>query len=71
VAGVTASIPLFQGGARRAGAPGAGREGATMEQEIGTERQVIATVRGLVVLAGGQGSDRAEPDGGGRRGAQP
>ena len=46
VAGVTASIPLFQGGA-----PGArvrqaqATQGATMEQEIGTERAVIATVR--------------------------
>lgn len=45
-AGVRATIPLFQGGLpaalrRQAQA----REGATLEQEIGTERQVIAAVR--------------------------
>ncbi|WP_225207077.1 TolC family outer membrane protein [Novosphingobium huizhouense] len=45
-AGVQASIPLFQGGlpaARERQAQAV--EGATMEQEISTEREVIATVR--------------------------
>jgi outer membrane protein len=45
-AGVKASIPIFQGGlpaAQRRQAQA--REGAAMEQEIGTERAVIASVR--------------------------
>lgn len=45
-AGVRATIPLFQGGlpaAQRRQAQA--REGATLEQEIGIERQVIASVR--------------------------
>ncbi|MEN9718207.1 MAG: hypothetical protein RIQ99_1085 [Pseudomonadota bacterium] len=45
-AGVRASIPLFQGGlpaAQRRQAQA--REGATMEQEIGVERAVVANVR--------------------------
>lgn len=45
-AGVRASIPIFQGGlpaAQRRQAQA--REGAAMEQEIGTERAVIASVR--------------------------
>jgi outer membrane protein len=44
--GLRASIPLFQGGlpaARRRQAQA--REGATLEQEIGTEREVIAATR--------------------------
>ncbi len=46
VAGLTASIPLFQGGAPSARVRQAqATQGATMEQEIGTERAVIATVR--------------------------
>lgn len=45
-AGVRATIPLFQGGLPAAQQRQAqGREGATLEQEIGTEREVIATVR--------------------------
>lgn len=45
-AGVSASIPLFQGGlpaAQRRQAQA--REGATLEQEIGIEREVIAATR--------------------------
>lgn len=46
VSGVTASIPLFQGGAPAARVRQAeATQSATMEQEIGAERQVIATVR--------------------------
>lgn len=46
IAGVTATIPLFQGGAPAARIRQAqATQGATMEQEIGTERAVIATVR--------------------------
>ncbi|MEQ1542074.1 MAG: TolC family outer membrane protein [Novosphingobium sp.] len=44
--GIRATIPLFQGGlpaARRRQAQA--REGATLEQEIGTEREVIAATR--------------------------
>jgi type I secretion outer membrane protein, TolC family len=45
-AGVRATIPLFQGGLPAAQQRQAqAREGATLEQEIGTEREVIATVR--------------------------
>ena len=45
-AGVRATIPLFQGGLPAAQERQAqAREGATLEQEIGTERLVIATVR--------------------------
>ena len=44
--GVRASIPLFQGGLPAAQQRQAqAREGATMEQEIGVEREVIASVR--------------------------
>ncbi|WP_296675334.1 TolC family outer membrane protein [Novosphingobium sp.] len=46
VAGIRASIPLFQGGlpaAQRRQAQA--REGATLEQEIGIEREVIAATR--------------------------
>jgi len=46
IAGLTASIPLFQGGAPAARVRQAqARQSATMEQEIGTERAVIAIVR--------------------------
>ena len=46
VAGVRASIPLFQGGAPAAQRRQAqAREGATLEQEIGVEREVIAATR--------------------------
>ena len=45
-AGVRASIPLFQGGLPAAQQRQAqAREGATLEQEISVERQVIAAVR--------------------------
>lgn len=45
-AGVRATIPLFQGGLPAAQERQAqAREGATLEQEIGTEREVIAAVR--------------------------
>lgn len=45
-AGVRATIPLFQGGLPAAQQRQAqARQGATLEQEIGTEREVIATVR--------------------------
>ena len=45
-AGVRATIPLFQGGLPAAQQRQAqARESATLEQEIGTEREVIATVR--------------------------
>ena len=45
-AGIRATIPLFQGGLPAAQERQAqAREGATLEQEIGTEREVIATVR--------------------------
>lgn len=45
-ASVSVSIPLFQGGAPAAQTRQAqARESATLEQEIGTEREVIATVR--------------------------
>ncbi|WP_371432065.1 TolC family outer membrane protein [Novosphingobium sp.] len=45
-AGVRATIPLFQGGLPAAQIRQAqAREGAALEQEIGVERQVIATVR--------------------------
>nr|WP_246447764.1 TolC family outer membrane protein [Novosphingobium flavum] len=45
-AGVRATIPLFQGGLPAAQQRQAqAREGATLEQEIGAERAVIATVR--------------------------
>ena len=45
-AGVRATIPIFQGGLPAAQQRQAqAREGATMEQEIGAEREVIATVR--------------------------
>lgn len=45
-AGVSVSIPLFQGGAPAAQTRQAqARETATLEQEIGVEREVIATVR--------------------------
>ncbi|HVR90075.1 MAG TPA: TolC family outer membrane protein [Novosphingobium sp.] len=45
-AGVRATIPIFQGGLPAAQQRQAqAREGATMEQEIGVEREVIATVR--------------------------
>lgn len=45
-AGVRATIPLFQGGLPAAQKRQAeARENATLEQEIGTERQVIAGVR--------------------------
>jgi outer membrane protein len=45
-AGVRATIPIFQGGLPAAQERQAqAREGAALEQEIGTERQVIATVR--------------------------
>jgi len=46
VAGVRASVPLFQGGSPAAQRRQAqDRENAAMEQEIGTERAVIANVR--------------------------
>jgi len=46
VAGVRASIPLFQGGAPAAKRRQAqAREGAALEQEIGVEREVIAATR--------------------------
>jgi outer membrane protein len=46
VAGLTASIPLFQGGAPAARVRQAqASQSVTLEQEIGTERAVIATVR--------------------------
>ena len=45
-AGIRATIPLFQGGLPAAQQRQAqARESATMEQEIGIEREVIATVR--------------------------
>lgn len=45
-AGVSVSIPLFQGGAPAAQTRQAqARESATLEQEIGVERDVIASVR--------------------------
>ena len=45
-AGIRATIPLFQGGLPAAQERQAqAREGATLEQEIGTEREVIASVR--------------------------
>ncbi|KPF92728.1 hypothetical protein IP81_05945 [Novosphingobium sp. AAP83] len=45
-AGVSVSIPLFQGGAPAAQTRQAqARESATLEQEIGVEREVIASVR--------------------------
>ena len=45
-AGIRATIPLFQGGLPAAQQRQAeGREGAALEQEIGTEREVIAAVR--------------------------
>jgi len=45
-AGVRATVPLFQGGLPAAQQRQAqARESATLEQEIGAERQVIATVR--------------------------
>ncbi len=45
-AGVRATIPIFQGGLPAAQQRQAqAREGATMEQEIGVEREVIASVR--------------------------
>lgn len=45
-AGVRATIPIFQGGLPAAQQRQAqAREGSAMEQEIGAERQVIATVR--------------------------
>ena len=45
-AGIRATIPIFQGGLPAAQQRQAqAREGATMEQEIGVEREVIATVR--------------------------
>ena len=45
-AGVRATIPIFQGGLPAAQQRQAqAREGAALEQEIGVERQVIATVR--------------------------
>lgn len=45
-AGVSVSIPLYQGGAPAAQTRQAqARESATLEQEIGVEREVIATVR--------------------------
>jgi len=45
-AGVNVSVPLFQGGAPAAQTRQAqARETATLEQEVGVERQVIASVR--------------------------
>ncbi|HQS70285.1 MAG: hypothetical protein B7Y36_05450 [Novosphingobium sp. 28-62-57] len=45
-AGVTVSVPLFQGGGPAAQTRQAqARETAALEQEVGVERQVIATVR--------------------------
>lgn len=45
-AGVTVTIPLFQGGRPAAQTRQAqAREGATLEQEIGAERSVVASVR--------------------------
>ena len=45
-AGVSVSIPIFQGGAPAAQTRQAqARESATLEQEIGVEREVIASVR--------------------------
>lgn len=45
-AGVSVSVPLYQGGGPAAQVRQAqAREGATLEQEIGVEREVIASVR--------------------------